>query len=140
VLLRILTPLLVWTHRRSGDRFRGFDVLYLTTVGARTGKRRTAPVARFDDGRGWIVVASASGAASHPGWYHNVVAHPDQVSVEVDGVSYPVGVEQLDGEAREQAWERVVATVPAFGNYQDKTDRAIPVLRLSVLDSPSVSP
>jgi hypothetical protein len=54
-------PIMEWFHRRSGDRFRGSDLLYLTTVGARTGERRTNPVARFDDGRGgWLVVASPS--------------------------------------------------------------------------------
>src|SRR4051812_33932846 len=70
---RILTPVMTRLHRRQGDRFRGMDLLYLTTVGAKSGQRRTTPVTRFDDGDGWIVVASAGGTAQHPGWYHNVV-------------------------------------------------------------------
>ena len=66
-LLAVLMPIMEWFHRRSGDRFRGSDLLYLTTVGARTGERRTNPVARFDDGQGgWLVVASFGGAARHP--------------------------------------------------------------------------
>ena len=51
-LLAVLMPIMEWFHRRSGDRFRGSDLLYLTTIGARTGERRTNPVARFDDGKG----------------------------------------------------------------------------------------
>src|SRR4051794_36931881 len=93
---KIFLPLAMRQHRRSGDHFRDFDVLYLTTRGAKSGEMRTVPVARFDDGRGgWFVVASANGAASHPGWYHNVAAHPDDVSVEFGGTTRRVTVEQL---------------------------------------------
>ena len=100
-LLKTLMPMMEPVHRRSGDRFRGGDLLYLTTVGARTGQRRSTPVARFDDGLGgWLVVASFGGAAHHPGWYHNIVAHPDQVWAEVGGVTSRVAVEQLAGTAR----------------------------------------
>jgi deazaflavin-dependent oxidoreductase (nitroreductase family) len=64
-------------HRRGGDRFQGMDLLYITTVGARSGRQRTNPVARFEDGQGgWHVVASANGAAQHPAWYHNVADLP----------------------------------------------------------------
>jgi deazaflavin-dependent oxidoreductase (nitroreductase family) len=132
LLSRITTPIMVRIHRRSGDRFGGMDLLYLTTVGARSGSRRTTPVARFDDGLGgWIIVASAGGAAQHPGWYHNVVAHPDQVQVEESGRAYRVRVDQLEGEQREEAWARVVQRVPRFQGYVTKTDRQLPVLRLT---------
>jgi deazaflavin-dependent oxidoreductase (nitroreductase family) len=132
VISRLMTPLMVRVHRRSGDRFHGLDLLYLTTVGARSGKQRTNPVARFDDGQGgWIVVASANGAAQHPGWYHNLVAHPDSVWVEVAGTRHHVTVEQLADEQREQAWERVVTRAPNFKAYLNKTDRELPILRLT---------
>lgn len=131
-LARIFMPLAMRSHRRHGDRFRDMDVLYLTTRGAKSGQLRTVPVARFDDGRGgWLVVASANGAASHPGWYHNVVAHPDEVSIEFGGRTQRVTAEQLDGDAREQAWAEIVRRAPGFASYPDKTDRLIPVLRLT---------
>jgi deazaflavin-dependent oxidoreductase (nitroreductase family) len=96
LLGRVMTPLMVRFHRRAGDRFQGMDLLYLTTVGARSGTPRTTPVARFDDGEGgWFVVASAGGAARHPGWYHNIVAHPDEVRVEASGKDHRVQVDQL---------------------------------------------
>jgi deazaflavin-dependent oxidoreductase (nitroreductase family) len=129
---RIFTPLMIRIHRRSGNRFQGLDLVYLTTVGARSGQRRTTPVARFDDGGGgWIVVASAGGTANHPAWYHNIVAHPDQVWAEVGGKTHRVAVDQLEREERERAWAVVVARAPRFQGYTTKTDRVLPVLRLT---------
>lgn len=134
-LARIMTPVMVRIHRRQGDRFQGMDLLYLSTVGAKSGEPRRNPVARFDDGiGGWIVVASAGGTANHPAWYHNIVAHPDQVQAEVAGTTHRVTVEQLEGEAREKAWATVVAAAPRFTGYTEKTDRVLPVLRLTPID------
>ena len=119
-------------HHRTGDRFMGMDLLYLTTIGAKTGQKRVSPVARFADGDdAWLVVASNGGAAHHPSWYHNVMAHPDQVWVEVAGRSRPVTVEQLDGARRDEAWQRIITSQPRFDGYRKKTARALPVLRLS---------
>src|SRR5579859_6312014 len=73
-------------HRRSGDKFQGMDLLYLTTVGAKNGEKRQSTVSRFPDGDdAWLVVASAGGMVSNPAWYHNIAAHPDQVWIEVGG-------------------------------------------------------
>src|SRR5438552_17494914 len=108
-------------HRRSGDRFQGMDLLYLTTVGAKTGQKRVSPIARFADGDdAWFVVASNGGAARHPNWYHNAMAHPDQVWAEVAGRSIQVNVEQLEGAAREEAWKRIAASQPRFDGYKRK--------------------
>ena len=73
-----------WTGaQQSGDKFQGQDLLYLTTVGAKTGQKRQTTVARFPDGEdAWLVVASAAGSADHPAWYHNIAAHPNQVWIE----------------------------------------------------------
>jgi deazaflavin-dependent oxidoreductase (nitroreductase family) len=132
LLGKILMPLMVRIHRRSGDRFQGNDLLYLTTVGARSGQQRTNPVVRFDDGHGgWFIVASAGGTATHPGWYHNVVAHPDQVWAEFGGKRLRVDIEQLEGPAREDAWVQVVRRSPGFASYTSKTDRTLPILHLT---------
>jgi deazaflavin-dependent oxidoreductase (nitroreductase family) len=134
LLSKIMTPIMMRMHRRAGDRFGGMDLLYLTTVGARSGTRRTTPVARFDDGQGgWVIVASAGGTAQHPGWYHNIAAHPDQVRVEVHGKEHEVRIDQLEGAPREEAWARVVEGAPRFKGYLTKTDRQLPVLRLTPL-------
>src|SRR2546422_11402848 len=105
-----MMPIMMRIHRRSGDRFQGQDLIYLTTVGATSGERRTNPVARFDDGEGgWIIVASGGGTVHHPAWYHNIVAHPDSVQAEVSGTTHRVRVTQLDGEARDPAWATAVS-------------------------------
>jgi deazaflavin-dependent oxidoreductase (nitroreductase family) len=76
-------------------------------------------------------VASAGGTARHPAWYYNLVAHPDQVWAEVSGTRRQVAVDQLAGEARDRAWDQVVREAPRFWSYLDKTDRELPVLRLT---------
>jgi len=131
LVARVLRPVMIRHHRRRGDEFRGKAVLYLTTVGAKTGKRRQSALGYELDGDGaWLVVASFGGAAQHPGWYHNLAAHPDQVWIEVGGRHHRVRAEQLDGARREQAWARIVASRPSMAGYQEKTDRVLPVLRL----------
>ena len=131
VLMRVMTS---W-HRRSGDKFQGMDLLYLTTVGAKTGQKRQSAVARFPDGEdAWLVVASAGGSAHHPAWYHDIAAHPDQVWIEFGGHQLQVTPEQLGGDARAQAWQRITQAQPRYVGYERKTDRAIPVIRLSRAD------
>src|SRR5436305_14279774 len=73
-------------HRRKGYQFQGMDVLFLTTIGRKSGQPHQTPVAWFPDGDdAWLVVASASGSARNPSWYLNLAAHPDQVSIELPG-------------------------------------------------------
>ncbi|GGM48170.1 hypothetical protein GCM10007977_057170 [Dactylosporangium sucinum] len=119
-------------HRRTGDRVAGMDLLYLTTVGARTGRERVSPMARFADGDGaWLVVASNNGSDKHPAWYHNLRAHPDQLSFEVGGKRVPARAEELAGAEREAAMQRITASQPRFGQYVRKTARTLPVIRLT---------
>jgi deazaflavin-dependent oxidoreductase (nitroreductase family) len=129
--MRFVNRMMVKQHRRSGDRFQGMDLLYLTTVGAKSGQQRTVPVARFEDGDGWLVVASAAGSAHNPGWYHNIAAHPDEVWAEVAGKRYHVTPEQLSGPDRDEAWQRITASQARYAGYERKTDRVIPVIRLT---------
>jgi deazaflavin-dependent oxidoreductase (nitroreductase family) len=75
-------------------------------------------------------VASAAGAVGNPAWYYNIAAHPDKVQIEVDGRKMPVTAEQLHGTDRDQAWQQITAAAPRFAQYQRKTDRELPVIRL----------
>jgi deazaflavin-dependent oxidoreductase (nitroreductase family) len=130
-----MTRVLTSWHRRSGDKFQGMDLLYLTTVGAKSGQKRQSTVGRFEDGEdAWLVVASAGGAAQNPAWYHNIAAHPDQVWIEFGGRQLRVNPIQLSGDAREHAWQRITQRQPRYAGYQTKTDRAIPVIRLARAD------
>ena len=134
-ITRTMTRLAMAWHRRSGDKFQGQDLLYLTTVGAKTGHKRHTAMARFPDGEdAWLVVASAAGSARHPAWYHNIAAHPDQVWIEFGGRQIRVTPSQLDGDARAQAWQRITQLQPRYAGYEKKTDRPIPVIRLTRAD------
>jgi len=129
---RLLNKLAAKRLRRKGDgTFMGFNALVLTTVGRKSGVERTNPVGWFPGKDGSrLIVASAAGAAGNPGWYYNIAAHPDQVQIEVDGQKIAVIAEQLHGAEREEAWQQIVDTTPRFAQYQEKTDRELPIIRL----------
>jgi deazaflavin-dependent oxidoreductase (nitroreductase family) len=113
--------------------FFGGRLLKLTTVGARSGEQRTSTLAYFPDidGNAWIIIGSANGAAKQPSWIFNVAKHPDQVWIELGSRKVKVTPVTLEGEERALAWKRVVAQSPVYAGYETKTDREIPVLRLS---------
>ena len=118
--------------RRKGGRIMGFNALILTTIGRKSGLERTNPVGWFPGKDGsWLVVASAAGAPGNPAWYYNIAAHPDKVQIEVDGRTLTVTAEQLHGPERAQAWEQIITAAPRFAQYQHKTDRELPIIRLA---------
>ena len=110
----------------------GFDILLLTTTGRKSGLERTTPLGWVSDGDGgWLIAASANGAAGIPAWYHNLAAAPDKARIEINGAAIPVSAEQLHGTEREAAWQKLTAVIPRFDGYAEKTDREIPVIRLT---------
>jgi deazaflavin-dependent oxidoreductase (nitroreductase family) len=121
--------------RRKGGRSMGMDVLILTTIGKKSGVERTTPVARFpsEDG-GWLVVASAAGRPENPAWYHNIMANPGRVKVEVEGREVDVTAQELRGDERDAAWRQIVAAQPRFARYESAA-RVIPVIRLVPRDT-----
>jgi deazaflavin-dependent oxidoreductase (nitroreductase family) len=117
--------------RRGLGTFMGMDVLILNTVGRRSGQTRETPVAWFADEDARLIVASGGGS-QHPDWYVNLMAHPDQASIELPGRdAVPVTPHRLDGADREQAWQRITAAQPRYAKYQSKSDREYPVIRLT---------
>jgi len=99
-------------------------------VGARTGTRRVTPLVYFQDGDDILIAASKAGAPTNPDWYYNITKNP-RIDVEVGTETYAVDVHELDPQERAEAWQAVVAANPGFGEYQEKTDRVIPLLRLT---------
>lgn len=77
------------------------------------------------------IVASAAGAASHPGWYIDLACWPDDAAIDVDGQRIAVSAQFLEGAERARAWSRIVALAPGYGQYAVTTDREIPVVRLT---------
>jgi deazaflavin-dependent oxidoreductase (nitroreductase family) len=118
--------------RRKQVKMRGGDLLVLTTIGRKTGEERANPVAWFpDEGDSRLIVASAAGATNNPAWYYNIAAHPDRIFIELAGTKQAVTAEQLEGEARDRAWKQITAAGPGFRKYETKTDRELPVIRLT---------
>ncbi|WP_222269429.1 nitroreductase family deazaflavin-dependent oxidoreductase [Modestobacter marinus] len=123
----------VEVYERTGGREantlpgRTEPVVVYTTRGARSGKIRKFPLMRVEHDGVYGMVASDGGAPKHPTWYHNLKAHPDEVTVQ-DGERVMDGVaRELHGEERAQWWERAVAAYPDYADYQERTDREIPV-------------
>ena len=95
-----------------------------------TGERRTNPMMYLPDGERVLVFASKGGAPTHPDWYRNLLANPD-VTVEVGTETYPAHAVVLKGEERDRFYAEQSARYPGFGDYQRKTDRIIPIVRLT---------
>ena len=139
-LQKLIEPLAkrgIASYRRSGGtnrmtRMMPFPVVLLTTKGAKSGVERTASLGGFEDADdAWLIVASMGGSAHHPAWFRNLVAHPDEIWLEVGSRKMKVRGESLTGEAREQALSRIATIAPQYGKYQKKTDREIPIVRLT---------
>ena len=113
-------------------KFMGFPVLLLTTVGAKTGNEHTHVLGGFPDGEdAWLVIASKGGAPTHPAWFINLAKNPDRVWAQVGERRFKAHVESLQGEDREKAYDRVVAVAKNYSGYRTKTDREIPVIRIT---------
>jgi|SRR5918997_3954483 deazaflavin-dependent oxidoreductase (nitroreductase family) len=116
---------------RVGGMFEGASMILIHHIGAKSGIERVVPLVHFpEDDDHTVIVASAGGAPSHPAWFHNLKANP-KIDVEVGAETYTVVAEEITGPERAEVWERVTTTAPGFADYQRKTDRVIPLLRLT---------
>jgi len=140
-LLRLFRPFLdrsVVDYRKSTSptpptpRYLGFPTVLLTTIGSKTGHEHTSVLGGFADGSdAWLIVASKGGAATNPHWYVNLAESPDRVWLEVGNRKMKVSPVLLKGPERQAALDKVAAISPRYGDYQKKTDREIPVVRLT---------
>lgn len=114
---------------KVGGQFEGAPVLLLTTIGARSGKRRVNPMMYLPEGERLFVFASKAGAPTNPDWFHNLVANPD-VSVEVGTEVFEATATVVEGDERDRVYAEQARRYPGFADYQEKTDRTIPVVGL----------
>lgn len=113
----------------QGTTMRDMPVVIVTMRGARSGKIRKTPVMRVEHDGTYAVVASKGGAADHPQWYHNLVAHP-RVALQDGPDRHEYVAREVEGDERALWWERAVAAFPDYADYAERTDRHIPVLVL----------
>jgi deazaflavin-dependent oxidoreductase (nitroreductase family) len=108
-------------------RDSGLPIIIVTTRGNKTGKLRKSPLMRVEHDGSYALVASKGGAPTHPVWYHNLRADPDSVTIQDGPEPFDAQVREVQGDERATWWERAVAAYPPYAEYQEKTDRTIPV-------------
>jgi deazaflavin-dependent oxidoreductase (nitroreductase family) len=125
----------VETYERSGGREgntlldTGWPVIIVTTRGNKSGKIRKTALMRVEHDGEYALVASLGGAPKHPVWYWNLKADPDAVAIQDGPEPFDAHVRELAEGSDERAewWERSVASYPPYAEYQQKTERVIPV-------------
>jgi F420H(2)-dependent quinone reductase len=129
------TALYRWTGGRIGGRLGGVRFLLLTTVGRKSGTVYTTPLAYIDDedGDGYVVAATNAGFPRHPGWYHNLKGEP-RATIQVGSRTMTVVAEEATGDARDRLWARLLAQIPGYAAYQERTDRVFPMMILRPAD------
>ena len=114
----------------DGTLMKGRPVILLTTIGAKTGKLRKTPLMRVEHDGEYAIVASLGGAPKHPVWYHNVVANP-RVELQDGTATADYDAREVFGDEKALWWDRAVQTWPDYADYQQKTERQIPVFVLT---------
>ena len=133
--IKLINHANTWIYRLTngavGGRFlRGAPVCLLTVKGRKSGLPRTVALLYLEDGRDVIVVASLGGMSRNPLWYDNLMANPD-VEVRIGGAMRAMRAERVSDEDKAALWPRLVAMYRDFDDYQGRTTRNIPVIRLS---------
>ena len=107
-------------------RDTGLPIIVMTTVGHKTGLVRKVPLMKVEHEGIYAIVASKGGAVNHPGWYHNLLADPT-VLIQDGPEPFETTVRLATGEERAEWWDRSVAAFSPYAEYQEKTDREIPL-------------
>ena len=122
--------LLALSGGRLGTTVMGMPSVELHVTGRTSGRRRsvmlTAPIYEPDR---VVLVASKGGDDRHPDWYRNLVANPD-VELTAGGTTRPMRAHTADDTERAELWPRIVAVYRGYADYQQRTDREIPVVVL----------
>ncbi|MFI6071172.1 nitroreductase family deazaflavin-dependent oxidoreductase [Actinoplanes sp. NPDC051343] len=117
----------------AGD-LRGLPVVVLTSVGAKTGKLRKTALMRVEHDGEYLVVASRGGAPENPVWVYNLRKNP-RVELQDGAEKHDYEARELDGDERDRWWDRAVETFPNYAEYQLKTNRLIPIFKLTRAES-----
>ena len=118
----------------DGTTLRDMPVIIVTNRGRRTGAIRKTPLMRVADGSSYVLVASRGGAPTNPLWYYNLKADPN-VEIRDRTEVYSMRVREVeDADEKQRLWKLAVEAYPPYQDYQEKTDRAIPVFVAEVTE------
>lgn len=115
------------TNGRIGGRMGSLEQVLLSTTGRTTGQIRTTPLAATPDGERLILIASNNGGDQDPGWYRNLVVHPEVV-VQRGAQRVAMTARTAQGAERERLWALAVKNNPGYAKYEARTSRRIPVV------------
>jgi deazaflavin-dependent oxidoreductase (nitroreductase family) len=116
---------------KVGPPFEGAPMILVTHTGAKSGQERTTPLVYTKDGDRFVIVASKGGAPTNPAWFHNMKANP-RVTVEVGDDRFEAEAEIYEGgPERRRLFDAQAELMPGFSEYEQKTDRVIPVVALT---------
>jgi deazaflavin-dependent oxidoreductase (nitroreductase family) len=118
------------TDGEEGYEWKGTQTLLLTTTGRKSGEQRTTPLIFAPSGEGaYTIVASKGGTDEPPAWYLNLSDDP-QVEVQIKGDRFKAHARTASAEEKPEMWKTMVSEWPAYDEYQEKTEREIPVVVL----------
>jgi len=115
---------------KVGGYFAGAPLILVNSVGAKSGRTITTPLVYLPDGDTWVIFASFGGAPKSPAWYHNLKANPD-VTIEVGADVVEAHATEVMGPERDDLYAEQASRFDNFAEYQKKTTRKIPVIRLT---------
>lgn len=121
------------TAGAEGGGLNGMKIIAVTSIGAKSGKLRKTPLMRVEHDGEYAAVASLGGAPKHPVWYYNLKANP-HVELQDGAVKKDYLAREVTGDEKAIWWERSVAAFPPYAEYQEKTERQIPVFVLSPIE------
>ena len=127
--VRDQTAKILETGTTEGVKVLNRPIVLLTVRGAKSGELRYTPVMRVEHDGSYAVVASKGGAPEHPAWYHSIKAHPE-IRLQDGTETKDYVAREADGAERAEWWERAVEAFPNYAEYQEKTDRLIPLFVL----------
>jgi deazaflavin-dependent oxidoreductase (nitroreductase family) len=119
--------------RVSGTTPSGAPICLLTTIGRRTGRRRTVPLLYLPVEEGLAVLASKGGMSTHPSWYLNLVENP-RVSVQSGDRHFDAMAREATADERARMWPQLVSAYEHFEGYRMRTNRLIPLLILAPIN------
>ena len=122
----------MWDAEPAGGK-GVLPTLLLTTTGRKTGKPRALPLIYGNVGESYAIVASKGGMPNHPIWFRNLEANPN-CDLMVGAKAVTARARIVTGEERETVWKMMAEVYPPYLEYQERTEREIPVIVLDPVE------